>query len=388
MKPRRFVGRKFKLNNPELEKNGYIPRLQVQSMMPDPADREVYLTVNEGAIDVLYSEPGKDTVIGSINYLDLLDKYDAIIPDYIITYNMIKMENMLQPDMYDAIITVNRTYSNQVMVFSLFNFMQNTIKNKNKGPKFIPLCPNNLTDSAYAKIETITNPGYTEEHALVIPWLYTDIRVRSQIISCYYSDHFPYGVMTPDFVMYLFGKDCNRSNIYQKYGWFKKDIDDLNDTPYIYKCLTQLIMEYLNVYIYDHTLGWYLSAHGILDKNCTSNDFIKSCEDTTSPKFHDMVNYVDRYMKLTNSYEGMPIEYPFRKINPHSVQCIKYTNELEYQRLLEQFYPVGRYVLKLYFMHSQDIVLFTYTLLPNSISSPKDMVMSKEELAKFLSVKK
>ena len=153
MKPRRFVGRRFVLNDPKLEKEGYVQKIQVHSMIPDPADREVYVAIYEGAIDVLYTAPGKDIILGSINYLDLLDKYTAVIPDYIITYNMIKMDNMLQPDMYDAVITVNRTYSNQAMVFSLFNFMQNTIKQKNKEPKFIPLCPNNLTDSAYAKIE-------------------------------------------------------------------------------------------------------------------------------------------------------------------------------------------------------------------------------------------
>lgn len=388
MKPRRFVGRRFVLNDPELEKEGYVQKIQVHSMIPDPADREVYVTVYEGAIDVLYTAPGKDIILGSINYLDLLDKYTAVIPDYIITYNMIKMDNMLQPDMYDAVITVNRTYSNQAMVFSLFNFMQNTIKQKNKEPKFIPLCPNNLTDSAYTKIETVPNPGFTEEHALVIPWLYTDIRVRSQIISCYYSDHFPFGNVEPKFVTYLYGKEGKQSNIYYKYGWSKKDINELNEHPYIYKCLTQLIMEYLNVFVYDQTLGWYLLTHGTLDQNCSSDEFIQICQDKNNPKFHDMVCYIDRYLKLVNSYEGMPIEYPFRKINPYSVHCIKYTNEIEYQRLLEQFRPLGRYILKLYFMRSKDIVLFTYTLLPNEISSPKDIVMSKDEIKKFLSIKK
>lgn len=382
MKPRRFVGRKFKLNNPELEKEGYPAILQVHSMIPDPADRMIYLTAQESSIDVLYTAPGKDVIIGSINYVDLLDKYTAIIPDYVITYHRIKMENMLNPEgMYDMIITVNRTYSNQALVFSLFNYMLETSKSN---AKFISNYDHSLRQTTYSKIETVTNPAFSEEHALIIPWLYNDNREVTDVISCYYTDHFPLGKKSPNFEYYLLGNQ-NKPDRYKKYGWTDSDINRLNHDSHIYKTLSILILQYLNVYTLGEFFKW--SCVGDAYKNISSEEFMEKFKDKDTVHFHALVDYLDRYIKLHNVYEGMPAIYPFNRINPNSIHFIKYTNEIDYHRLLEQFYKVGRYIIKMYFIRSQDILMITYTLLPNSFSSD-DQPLTKDEIHKFLSDKK
>lgn len=392
MKPRRLTGRRFVLNKDRVpEDTGLAPELQVKLMKPDPINKDIIENTPLEDYQVTTVEPGTDIVKGDISYLKLLENYSAVVPDYVLTYHIIKVEPILIGEpIYDTLITVNKPYSNSAMIFSLFNFMMTTGKYKT-APFFRTHCPNNLQESTYARIERIKNPSYSEEHALLVPGLYNSNIQQTEVVSCYYSDHFPLGIKNPKFVSYAFGLDRNKyKNAYDDYGWKTQDIELLNEQPYIYRKLSKLILQFLNVFVFDETIGYHLEnvIQGIT-RNMSSDEFIKFITNTDREKRNAVICFIDRFLKLSNVYDGMPEGYPFNRINSNSIKIMKYNNEISYNDLVEKYQNQGRYILKLYFMKSKDVLLLTYKLLSDeqSMEVYKNDVMSSDELNVFMSTK-
>ena len=360
-------------------------------MDPDPILTNNNITPEECVFT--FVEPGSMEPKGTIEYNKLFEMYDAIVPDFVITYNMVKVEALIGSDeIYDTIITVNKPYSGNVMVFTLFEFMMQTDV-MHHYPFFKTHCPNNLLESTYAKIEKIQNPQFTQEHAAIVPWLHIGGRVvKTEVVSCYYADHFPFGIKEPRFVMNVFGTNRNNyRNIYDRYGWSTDKIELLDDKPYIYSKLSELIMEYLKVYIFDRTIGPGLELRHIQggSQNMSSDEFLDLFNSSSEAKGFT-INYIDRFLKLSNVYEEMPLGFPFNKIDSSSIQIKRYTNEISYSEFLEDYYKEKRYILKMYFMKSRDVLLITYKLLPEDKSkkSYSTSPLTEEEKQIFLSHKK